>query len=175
MKKITDKNGQFNNAEFGDYSEFDDRSEFGAESEFGYRSEFGAWSKFGDRSEFGAESEFGAYSKFGAGSEFGAYSKFGAESEFGAYSKFGAGSEFGAYSKFGAGCSYRGFVFERYMSSANIDGSGRQIKIFSAGKAVMVEAGCFWGTAKEFCNRAKNEGKDTYSNVVGAIAKAIVK
>jgi len=61
------------------------------------------------------------------------------------------------------------------MSSANIDGSGRQIKIFSAGKAVMVEAGCFWGTAEEFCNRAKNEGKDTYSNIVGAIAKAIVK
>ena len=61
------------------------------------------------------------------------------------------------------------------MLSANIDGSGRQIKIFSAGKAVMVEAGCFWGTAEEFCNKAKNEGKDTYSNVVGAIAKAIVK
>ena len=116
-----------------------------------------------------SSAEFGACSKFGIGSEFGECSKFGAGS------KFGEGSEFGAGSKFGAECSYRGFVFERYMSSANIDGSGRQIKIFSAGKIVMVEAGCFWGTAKEFCNKAKKEGKDTYFNVVGAIAKAIVK
>ena len=121
MKKITDKNKQFNNAEFD------------------------------------------------AGSEFGE------ESKFGAYAKFGAESEFGSGSKFGSGCSYRGFAFKKFMSSANIDGSGRQIKIFSAGKAVMVEAGCFWGTAEEFCNRAKKEGKNTYFNVVGAIAKAIVK
>ena len=84
-------------------------------------------------------------------------------------------AEFGDGSKFGDGCVYHGFVFERFMLSANIDGSGRQIKIFSAGKVVMIEAGCFWGTAKEFCNKAKNEGKDIYVNVVDAIAKAIVK
>ena len=151
MKKITDKNGQFNNAEFG------------------------AESKFGTYSEFGAESKFGAYSEFDAESKFGECSKFGDNSKFDHGSEFDAYAEFGAYSKFGAGCSYRGFVFEKFMLSANIDGSGRQIKIFSAGKIVMVEAGCFWGTAEEFCNRAKNEGKNIYANIVGAIAKAIVK
>ena len=55
------------------------------------------------------------------------------------------------------------------MTMANVDGSGRQIKIIWHDDGVMVEAGCFKGPAETFIARAQSEGKTRYASIMSAI------
>jgi len=55
---------------------------------------------------------------------------------------------------------------------SNIDGSGRQIKIFIHEDEETIEAGCFKGTLKEFCAKAKEEDKLRYVRIITAVVKA---
>jgi hypothetical protein len=59
------------------------------------------------------------------------------------------------------------------MTAANIDGSGRQIKLIRHTDGIMIEAGCFVGTLGEFVERANNEGKTRYASIITAIAEVL--
>ena len=74
----------------------------------------------------------------------------------------------------GDGCAVRGKTIERFLTLGNVDGTGRQVKVFVTEGLVMVEAGCFWGSVDEFCQRAKNEDKPTYAAVIRAVAGALL-
>ena len=74
----------------------------------------------------------------------------------------------------GNGCTWLGVQVSKWLTLANVDGSGRQLKVVVAvDGSVKVEAGCFVGTADEFCDRAKDEGKGTYVAVVRAVVQAL--
>ena len=74
----------------------------------------------------------------------------------------------------GYGCTWLGVQVSKWLTLANVDGSGRQLKVVVAvDGSVKVEAGCFVGTADEFCDRAKDEGKGTYVAVVRAVVQAL--
>ena len=55
----------------------------------------------------------------------------------------------------GNGCTWLGVQVSKWLTLANVDGSGRQLKVVVAvDGSVKVEAGCFVGTADEFCKKA---------------------
>ena len=96
------------------------------------------------------------------------------------YSTIGDGCTIGNYCTIGDGCTigngctWLGVQVSKWLTLANVDGSGRQLKVVVAvDGSVKVEAGCFVGTADEFCDRAKDEGKGTYVSVVRAVAQAL--
>ena len=74
----------------------------------------------------------------------------------------------------GYGCTWLGVQVYKWLTLANVDGSGRQLKVVVAvDGSVKVEAGCFVGTADEFCKKAAAEGKGTYVAVVRAVVQAL--
>lgn len=84
----------------------------------------------------------------------------------------------GAAVKFNNGLYWRGHEILRFMSLANVDGTGRQVIVFLArlGKdrtQVLVHAGCFFGSAVAFCNKADSEGKPVYVEMITAAANAL--
>ena len=103
----------------------------------------------------------------------------GADCKIGAGCKFGDGCELGAYCTLGAGCAlgdntqWLKVTVESWLTLANVDGSGRQIKIVKHAEGVRVEAGCFQGTLEDFCTQAASEGKDRYVRVISAVAAAM--
>ena len=90
------------------------------------------------------------------------------------YSYIGDYCTIGNGCSIGDGCTWLGVRASKWLTLANVDGSGRQLKVVVAvDGSVKVEAGCFVGTADEFCDRAKDEGKGTYVSVVRAVAQAL--
>lgn len=83
-------------------------------------------------------------------------------------------STLGGYCKLGEDSRWLGIIAKQWLTLANVDGSGRQIKIVSDGKQVKIEAGCFNGTGQEFLAKAESEGKMIYVAVIGAICAAMV-
>ena len=106
-------------------------------------------------------------------------------SEIGAYCTLGDGCVLGAGCTLGNGCTlghgcelrantqWLGVTVESWLTLANVDGSGRQIKIVKHAEGVRVEAGCFRGTLEDFCTQAASEGKDRYVRVISAVAAAM--
>jgi NDP-sugar pyrophosphorylase family protein len=86
----------------------------------------------------------------------------------------GDGCELGQECKLGDGCTWLGVKVERFMTAANIPGSGQQVTVVlgSCG-AVKVEDCFYFGTADEFCALVESEGGLIYARVVRAIAEAI--
>lgn len=61
------------------------------------------------------------------------------------------------------------------MTLANLDGTGRQVKIIiTADHKIAIEAGCFKGGIEEFTARALAESKHFYVAVVAAVADALL-
>jgi hypothetical protein len=60
------------------------------------------------------------------------------------------------------------------LTMANVDGSGRQLKVVVHMEGVYVEAGSFSGTLEAFCEKAEKENKTRYSKVVKATAEALL-
>lgn len=86
----------------------------------------------------------------------------------------GYGCSIGNYCTIGYGCTWLGVQVYKWLTLANVDGSGRQLKVVVAvDGSVKVEAGCFVGTADEFCKKAAAEGKGTYVAVVRAVVQAL--
>jgi hypothetical protein len=92
---------------------------------------------------------------------------------------FEAGCEFEAYCKFGgscefeAGCSINGYLIIKWLTMANVDGSGRKLLIIKHKLGYYIEAGCFSGGLDEFCNKAAGEGKMTYVAVIKAVCNVL--
>ena len=90
------------------------------------------------------------------------------------YSTIGNGCTIGDGCTIGNGCTWLGVQVSKWLTLANVDGSGRQLKVVVAvDGSVKVEAGCFVGTADEFCKKAAAEGKGTYVSVVRAVVQAL--
>jgi uncharacterized protein YjbI with pentapeptide repeats len=62
-------------------------------------------------------------------------------------------------------------VIITHAQMSGIDGSGRQITIIFGEKSDWIIAGCFFGTVKEFCAKAKSEDKLIYVKIVGDFVK----
>ena len=90
------------------------------------------------------------------------------------YSYIGNDGTIGNRCIIGYGCTWLGVQVYKWLTLANVDGSGRQLKVVVAvDGSVKVEAGCFVGTADEFCKKAAAEGKGTYVAVVRAVVQAL--
>ena len=86
----------------------------------------------------------------------------------------GYGCSIGNYCTIGYGCTWLGVQVYKWLTLANVDGSGRQLKVVVAvDGSVKVEASCFVGTADEFCKKAAAEGRGTYVAVVRAVVQAL--
>ena len=94
-------------------------------------------------------------------------------SEIGAYCTLGDGCTLGESCRLGANTQWLGVTVESWLTLANVDGSGRQIKVVKHAEGVRVEAGCFQGTLEDFCTQAASEGKDRYVRVISAVAAAM--
>ena len=94
-------------------------------------------------------------------------------SEIGAYCKLGNSCKIGHGCDLGANTQWMGVTVESWLTLANVDGTGRQIKVVKHAKGVRVEAGCFQGTLEDFCIQAASEGKDRYVRVISAVAAAM--
>ena len=94
-------------------------------------------------------------------------------SEIGAYCTLGNSCTLGHGCDLGANTQWLGVIVESWLTLANVDGSGRQIKVVKHAEGVRVEAGCFQGTLEDFCTQAASEGKDRYVRVVSAIASTM--
>ena len=55
-----------------------------------------------------------------------------------------------------------------------MDGSGRQLLLVTDGEKVLVRAGGFLGSPKEFCAKVKKEGKPVYVAAVKAVARVLL-
>jgi hypothetical protein len=66
-----------------------------------------------------------------------------------------------------------GIVAKRWLTMANVDGSGRRILIVTDGKTTKVRAGCFIGSPQEFSDKAKAENKPLYSTLVPFVANQL--
>jgi len=57
-------------------------------------------------------------------------------------------------------CRWLNLEVSRWLTIANVDGSGRVINIVQGADGnIKIEAGCFCGTVDEFVDRAKKENK----------------
>lgn len=92
---------------------------------------------------------------------------------FGHGSKLGRGCEFAEGCKFDRGCKIQDAVIDSLLMLQCVDGSGRQIIVIKTGGEIHIQAGCFFGTLEEFCDKASREGKDRYVKVISAVAEAM--
>ena len=129
--------------------------------------EIPAWSDLGESCVLGAGCKIGDDCKIGAGCRLGAGCKFGA------YCRLGNDCRLGESCTLGANTQWLGVTVESWLTLANVDGSGRPVKIIKHAEGVRVEAGCFQGTLEEFCIQAASEGKDRYVRVISAVAAAM--
>ena len=76
--------------------------------------------------------------------------------------------------KLGENTSWLNTTVKSWLTLANVDGTGRQIKIVrGTDNQIKIEAGCFLGTLEEFIAKAKGENKLRYVSIIGAIAEHI--
>jgi acetyltransferase-like isoleucine patch superfamily enzyme len=80
---------------------------------------------------------------------------------------------FGNSCELGKNCVWLGVTVFEWLTLANVDGSGRQVKIVKHANGVRIEAGCFIGTAEEFLYRAQYEEKTVYVSVIKAVVEAL--
>lgn len=80
-----------------------------------------------------------------------------------------AHSELGDGCKLGDGCRINNKLVMQFMTLGNVDGSGRQLLLYSNAEGVYAICGCFRGTAQELIAKAQAEGKTRYVAVVTAL------
>ena len=107
------------------------------------------------------------------------YSELGDYCKLGNYCKLGDGCKLGYCCKLGDGCKlgdcciWLGVTVESWLTLANVDGTGRQVKVVKHTSGIKIEAGCFIGTLEEFTTKAESEGKLRYVAVIKAIAEVL--
>lgn len=88
---------------------------------------------------------------------------------------YGDGNTLGNFFKYGNRLTLAGIKVVKLMTLANLDGSGRQVKIIvNPDYQIYIEAGCFLGSLSEFLDKAAAEGKRFYITVVKAAAEALL-
>ena len=90
------------------------------------------------------------------------------------FSEIGNGCTLGDGCKLGENTRWLNTTVKSWLTLANVDGSGRQIKIVrGTDNQIKIETGCFLGTLEEFLAKAKGENKLRYVSIIGAIAEHI--
>ena len=151
-----------------DYSTLGLMCKLGDGCTLGYKCTLGKGCTLGVGCKLGDECTLGGDCTLGDGCELGYGCKLGDRCT------LGDGCELGQECKLGDGCTWLGVKVERFMTAANIPGSGQQVTVVlgSCG-AVKVEDCFYFGTADEFCALVESEGGLIYARVVRAIAEAI--
>ncbi len=109
-----------------------------------------------------------------AGTKIAAGTKIPAHSQLGNWCTLGNDCTLGDRCRLGNGCTLEGLIAKRWLTLANVDGSGRQILIVPDGKETKVRAGCFIGTADQFVQKAQAKGKHIYAAVIPAVVAALL-
>lgn len=91
------------------------------------------------------------------------------------WSEIGHGCTIGDNCTIGHCCTWLGVTVQQWLTLANVDGTGRQVKIVRHETGVVIEAGCFIGTPEVFVERAAQEGKHVYVAVIGAVCNALME
>ena len=120
-----------------------------------------------------ADTAIPSYSELGAGCKLGDCCTLGNGCKLGYGCKLGVCCALGYGCTLGDGCTWLGVTVESWLTLANVDGTGRQVKVVKHAGGIKVEAGCFIGTLEEFTVKAESEGKLRYVAVIKAIAEVL--
>jgi NDP-sugar pyrophosphorylase family protein len=131
--------------------------------------------QFGDNTTTGFSATVGNYCKFGNNTKIGPTSNLGDNVTVGNNCEIGANSTIGRNFQHGANLTLEGVLVRRFLTMANVDGSGRSILIVVHPDGILVRAGCFVGSLNKFCLQAEYQSKHVYSAVVRAAAEALEK
>lgn len=143
-------------------------SEIGDACTIGYGCTIGDASTIGDVCTIGDDCKIGNYC------ENGNHCKIGDDCKIGSGCKIGNDCTIGNGCTIGDDCTWLGVKIKSWLTLANVDGSGRQIKVVKSVKGeIRIEAGCFLGTLDEFIAKATQEGKLRYVSIVNAIAEHV--
>jgi len=146
---------------------------------------YGDYATLGDRATLGHGATLGLYATLGHGATLGLYATIGDNATLGRgatiglYATIGDNATLGLYATIGDNATIgdrftcEGVKVIRFMTMANVDGSGRRIYVYVHTEGILIRAGCFLGDLDAFCEKAKGEGKDIYAAVVGAAAQAL--
>lgn len=74
----------------------------------------------------------------------------------------------------GADAEIEGVKVKRFLTIANVDGSGRSNLVLTDGKTVYIRNGCFFGNIDEFITRASKQNKPVYVAVMSRVAAALL-
>lgn len=121
-----------------------------------------AYSQIGTDCEIGDHCRIGPYSQVGAGCEIGNHGRVGPYSQIGDHCRIGRDS------------TIEGVVARRFLTMANVDGTGRQVLIVTDGKTARVRAGCFVGTPSAFAAKAEAQGKTLYARLIPLVAAELL-
>jgi NDP-sugar pyrophosphorylase family protein len=136
-------------------------------------SEIGNVCTLGDDCKLGNGCTLGDDCKLGNGCTLGNYCKLGDGCKLGNGCTIGNDCTLGDGCKLGDDCKLEGIVAKRWLTMANVDGSGRKILIVTDGKTTKVRAGCFIGSPQEFSDKAKAENKPLYATLVPFVANQL--
>ena len=136
------------NTQIPDYSELDNDCTLGDGCELGNGCTLGSWCILGDRCKLGNRCILGNHC------------------ELGDYCILGSWCMLGNGCELGNRCILENVTVHKFMTLANVDGTGRQILLIKHDGGILVRAGCFVGTVEAFCEKAESEGKHFYSKVI---------
>ena len=125
------------------------------------------YSELGDGCTLGYGCKLGNYCTLGYGCTLGDYCTLGD------CCTLGDGCAIGNCCTLGDDCTWLGVTVESWLTLANVDSTGRQVKVVKHASGIKVEAGCFAGTLEEFTAKAESEGKLRYVAVIKAIAEVL--
>ena len=144
-------------------------SELHAGCTLGNHCTLGDWCKLGNHCMLGDWCKLGSHCTLGDSCRLGDYCTLGHWCTLGDCCKLGDCCQLGNH------CTLEGLLCRRFMNLSNVDGSGRQILLVTDGKKVLVRAGCFLGSPKEFCAKAEKGKKSVYADTVRAVAAIPLK
>lgn len=79
----------------------------------------------------------------------------------------------GSNCELGSNCGLEGVVVVRWLSLANVDGTGRYVLVVQHAGGVLIRAGCFLGDLDKFVAKASVEGKHVYVAVLTSVVRAL--
>ena len=143
-------------------------------SEIGDDCKIGNGCTIGNACTIGNDCKVGNDCTIGDGCKIGYYCTIGNGCTIGNACTIGNDCKIGDGCTIGGNTKWLGTTVKSWITLANVDGSGRQIKIVKSLKnEITIEAGCFQGSLDDFLARATAEGKLRYVSVISAIAQHI--
>jgi len=134
----------------------------------------GDWCHLGPECSLGDACELGDGCRLDDGCRLGDWCNLGRLCRLGDWCRLGNDCRLGPECSLGDVCIWEGAPVVRFLTLANVAGSGRQITLIQHVDGVLVRAGRFLGTPEKFAEQSKAEGKELYAAAVTAIVESML-